>query len=118
VDEFYRKRIERQLATLKQATQPRTLPVELNRSILTRAAAQTSVADISVTALAEVIADALNTQKREILEHVQRLFALAKTKASAGADDERHRLYDHALHKRLTLLESEVRQLRKKGGAS
>jgi hypothetical protein len=115
VDDFYRKRIESQLARLRQAEQKQTRAVEIDRGILSRAASRASVADISISGLAEAIADALNAQRREILEHTHRLFKLAQAKALVGHDDERSRAIDRNLHRRVTMLESELRQSAQEG---
>jgi hypothetical protein len=112
VDDFRKKEIESQLARLKQAEQKQMRAVEVNRNILARAA-RTTVGDLQIGDLAEAIHDAVQSQKREILEHVHRLFR--HVKSSAEHDNERSRAFDRKLHRRLFELESDVRQLRRKG---
>ena len=112
MDYFCKKEIESQLARLKQAEQKEMRAVDVNPNILARAA-RTTVGDLRVGDLAEAIHDALQSQKHEILKHVHRLFS--QVKASAEYDNERRRAFDKKLHRRLIELESDVRQLRRKG---
>ena len=111
MDDFRKKEIESQLARLK-AEQKEMRAVEVNPNILARAA-RTTVGDLRVGDLAEAIHDALQSQRHEILKHVHRLFS--QVKASAEYDNERRRAFDKKLHRRLIELESDVRQLRRKG---
>lgn len=84
-----------------------------DEKLLLARAARTTVGDLRVGDLAEAIHDALQSQKHEILKHVHRLFS--QVKASAEYDNERRRAFDKKLHRRLIELESDVRQLRRKG---
>jgi hypothetical protein len=61
----YRKQVETALARQKQAVElKQTRAVEINHGILSRAASQASIADVSISGLAEAIADALNAQNK------------------------------------------------------
>ena len=85
-------------------------PIE--SSVLERMARRT--VNLSVDDIAVVVGDALKTQRREILKHVNRLFQLAEIRSSAQKDDVRFR----NLHRRLTQIESELRLLHRKGTLS
>jgi hypothetical protein len=85
----------------------RTRQIEIDEQALDRAAARTRIADFSVNDLAEVIADTLKAERREILEHVGRLLTLVEFKMR----DEKARA--GRLHQRLTELESGLRRDRK-----
>jgi hypothetical protein len=69
--------------------------------------------DLSLDDVAQTVAELLKAQRREILEHVERRFVLAETKAAGSHDEVRF----NNLHRRITKLESEVRALtRNRGG--
>lgn len=60
--------------------------------------------------VSEIVGAMLKKQRVELIQHVHRLFELNKSRES-GRDDARI----HSLFGRVTQLESELRQLRKKG---
>ncbi len=80
---------------------------QIESSVLNRIAGQN--VSISINDIAAVIGDALKTQRREIIEHVGRMFKLAELKSSAGHDPDDTRMRN--LHRRVTQLESEMRRL-------
>jgi 3-deoxy-D-arabino-heptulosonate 7-phosphate (DAHP) synthase class II len=51
------------------------------------AAARTSASVLSISDIAETMADALKNQQREILKHVNRMFQHAAMKSSTAHDD-------------------------------
>jgi hypothetical protein len=84
-----------------------THPVEIDRRVLDRVAARTSVADLTIDGIAEAIADVMKAQRREILDHVNRVLQLVKL--SASNRPERTRVDN--IHRRLIHVESELRRL-------
>jgi hypothetical protein len=93
---------------------------EIDRNLLSRAAQRTKCGDLSIAALAEVIKDALKAQRRELITHLMRLHRLAEAKR-AGQDsgeqrNEKTRVSN--IHRRLVVVEAELRKLRKGRGWS
>jgi hypothetical protein len=88
----------------------RTRHIELDERTIDRAAARMSAADLSLNDLAEVIADAIKSSQRRILEHVQRMFRLIDVKS--GDQHEKARISN--IHRRLIQVESELRRLNRK----
>jgi hypothetical protein len=70
-------------------------------------AARLPASILSVSDISDVIGDALAEQQREILQHVGRMLKLIEIKRSS--EDVRA----GNLHRRITILESEVRRLQK-----
>jgi hypothetical protein len=101
----YRSRLQGELARKTRASAGMR-QVELDEHALA-AAARTSASFLSISDVAEAIADELKNQRREILKHVNRMFQHAAMKSSTAHDDLRVR----NLHKRLVQLESEMRRL-------
>ena len=60
-----------------------------------------------------VSADVVRDQRQDLVQHMTRLFKVVEMKVSAEHDREDIRARN--LHKRLTQVESELRQLRRKG---
>ena len=83
----------------------RTCQIELNERAIDRAAARMSAADLSLNDLAEVVPDAIKSSERRILEHVRRMFKLIDVKS--GDQHEKARISN--IHRRLTQVESELR---------
>jgi hypothetical protein len=101
----YRSRLQDELARKTRASAGMR-QVELDEHALA-AAARTSASFLSISDVAEAIADELKNQRREILKHVNRMFQHAAMKSSTAHYDLRLR----NLHKRLVQVESEMRRL-------
>jgi hypothetical protein len=71
-------------------------------------------AGLTVDDIVAAVGDALKTQRKDILSHVGRMFRLQEVKAAPAQSqwDERFK----NLHRRLVVIESEIRSL-KKGGS-
>jgi hypothetical protein len=67
---------------------------------------------LSINDIADVVGDALKSQRQDILSHVGRMFRLQEVKAAPAQGDARLK----NLHRRLVQVESELRLL-KKGGS-
>ena len=98
----YRSRFEDELARKTRASSG-LRQVEIDEHTLA-AAARTSSSHLSITDLAEAIADALKNERRGILLHVNRMIQHAAMKSSTAHDDLRVR----NLHKRLFQVEAEL----------
>jgi hypothetical protein len=101
----YRSRLQGELARKTRASAGMR-QVELDEHALA-AAARTSASFLSISDVAEAIADDLKNQRREILEHVNRMIQHAAMKSSTAHYDLRVR----NLHKRLVQVEAELRRL-------
>ena len=77
-----------------------------------RRAKRTSLADLSVDDLAAAIGDVIKNQRREILEHVQRMLTLAEVKQR----DPHERTRLDRIARRVTQIEAELRMIRKSRG--
>jgi hypothetical protein len=75
-----------------------------------RTAGRTPASALTVGDIAEAVADIMKSERREILEHVGRLFKLLNTKESPA-----EAIRDRNFHQRLCALESDVRRLAKRG---
>lgn len=98
----YRKQVERALQRQRVAEENRKASL-----IDDRMAARMPASILSVKDVSDIIADALATQRHDILGHVNRLFQL--TKMSDRDGDTRNK----NLHMRLTAAESAIRRLEK-----
>jgi hypothetical protein len=67
---------------------------------------------LSIDDISSVVADALKTQRQQILTHVKNLFELERVRANKPSDDVRTRNINH----RLLAVESELRQLKRERG--
>ena len=101
----YRSRFQDELARKTRASSG-LRQVQIDEHMLA-AAARTSASALSISDLAQTIADEFNIRQREILKHVNRMIQHAAMKSSTAHDDLRLR----NLHKRLFQLESEMRRL-------
>ncbi len=79
---------------------------ELNR--LVRRSDSPTVDDV-----AAVVSDALKGQRHELVEHIDRIYRLMLSKLSSFASRDDSRFSN--LHRRIAVLESELRLLRRKG---
>jgi hypothetical protein len=77
---------------------------------LVRKAGSQSISNLSIDDLAEVIADAVKSSERRVVEHLGRVVRLINMKADAR--DETARLKN--FHHRLCAIESELRQMGRK----
>jgi hypothetical protein len=75
-----------------------------------RKAGSQSISNLSIDDLAEVIADAVKSSERRVVEHLGRVVRLINMKANAR--DETARLKN--FHHRLCAIESELRQMGRK----
>jgi hypothetical protein len=82
-------------------------PLESN--LLDRVGRRTT--GLSLNDIADVVGDALKSQRKDILSHVGRMFRLQEVQAAPAHGEERFK----SLHRRLVQVESEIRSL-KKGG--
>ena len=83
-------------------------PVEGN--LLDRVGRRTT--SLSINDIADVVGDALKSQRKDILSHVGRMFHLRDLQAATARGDVRF----SNLHRRLVQVESEIRSL-KRGGS-
>lgn len=67
---------------------------------------------LSINDIADVVGDALKSQRQHIISHVGRMFHLREVTANAARGNDRL----SNLHRRLVQVESEIRSL-KKGGS-
>jgi len=105
-----RHRLQRDLARkIETDAGRRTRHIELDERAIDRAASRMSAADLSLNDLAEVVADAIKSSQRRILEHVGRMFRLIDVKS--GDQHEKARISN--IHRRLTQVESELRKISK-----
>src|SRR5262249_37987126 len=103
-----RHRLQRDLARkIETDAGRRTCHIELDERAIDRAAARMSAADLSLNDLAEVVADAIKSSERRVLEHVRRMFKLIDLKF--GDQHEKTRISN--IHRRLTQAESELRKI-------
>ena len=106
-----RHRLQRDLARkIETDAGRRTRHIELDERAIDRAAARMSAADLSLNDLAEVVADAIKSSERRVLEHVGRMFKLIDVKF--GDQHEKARISN--IHRRLIQVESELRRLNRK----
>ena len=103
----YRSQLQAELAR-KTRVSAGLRQVELDEHLLA-AASRTSASALSISDLAQTIADEFNIRQREILKHVDRMIKHAAMKSSNPHDDLRVR----NLNKRVVQLESEMRRLTK-----
>jgi hypothetical protein len=64
---------------------------------------------LSINDIADVVGDALKSQRKDILSHVGRMFRLQEVQAAAAQGEERFK----SLHRRLVQVESEIRSLKR-----
>jgi hypothetical protein len=91
----------------------RARSVGIDRELIDRAVSRAQVADLSIDGLAEVIHDQLRIQRREILEHIDRIYKVLTLKLESKNPRDETRAKN--FHQRLCELESDVRQLQKQG---
>jgi hypothetical protein len=72
-----------------------------------------SSVNLTLDDIADVVGDALKSQRKDIIGHVRRMIEVRELKSSPSSQAAETRF--HNLHKRLTEVEHEVRML-KKGG--
>ena len=87
-------------------------PLDIDRRVLDRVVSRTSVADLTIDGLAEVIAGALQAQRQELVAHIGRVFKTL-TLMNQHSSDPNARTRAKNFHRRITILESAVQQLRK-----
>ena len=101
----YRSRLQHELARKTRASSG-LRQVEIDEHTLA-AASRTSASALSISDLAQTIADEFKIRQREILKHVDRMIKHAEMQSSKPHDDLRVR----NLHKRLFQVEAELRRL-------
>ena len=107
-----RHRLQRDLARKIETDAGRqTRHIESDERTIDRAAARMSAADLSLNDLAEVVADAIKSSQRRILEHVGRVVTLIDVKLG---DARREKSRVDNIHRRLIQIESELRRLNRK----
>jgi hypothetical protein len=84
--------------------------VEIDHRALDRTSSRLRASDLSIDGLAAVLADALDTQRREFLDHVGRLHRLAESKICDRQEKDRV----SRIHRRLVVVESELRAIGRK----
>ena len=102
--------IAKQVRRVKQSIEA-AVCTPADREVLSRAQ-RTSVADISLADLAAATGDAIRSQRREILEHVQRMLTLVELRLR----DPHEKMRVDRIARRLTVVEAELRMGRKKLG--
>jgi hypothetical protein len=95
-------------AKVREACERQRRAAEDNRT-KAHAARTTPASVLSIADVAEAVSEQLREQRRELLEHMTRLFKLAELKKSGDGEDVRVR----NLHRRVTMLESELRRLQR-----
>ena len=98
--------IAKQVRRLKQSIEADCMPAD--REALSRAQ-RTSVSGLSLADLAAATGDVIKEQRREILEHVQRLLTLVEVRLS----DPREKMRLDRIARRVTQIEAELRMGRK-----
>ena len=101
--------IAKQVRRVKQDIEAVCTPAD--REALSRAQ-RTSVADVSLADLAAATADAIKGQRREILEHVQRLLTLVEVRLR----DPHEKTRLDRIARRVTQIETELLMPRKNRG--
>jgi hypothetical protein len=83
--------------------------VSVDRRLIDRTMAQARVSDLGMDDLARVIHDQLQTQRRELLEHMARLVKLIEYKIEAKNPRDEVRFKN--FHERLCSIEADLRRL-------
>ena len=98
--------IAKQVRRVKQS-----IEAVADREALSRAQ-RTSVAELSLADLAAATGDAIRSQRREILEHVQRMLTLVELRLR----DTHEKTRLDRIARRVTQIEAELRMMRKNRG--
>ena len=95
----YRERVQRALARQRAEA-------SYNKS-LDQTAARVPASTLTISDIAEAVADVMKDQRRDLVEHMHRLMKLIELQKP------KEDLRDQNLHRRLAILESAVRRLEK-----